>query len=298
MLVAIRRQATLKFYDVKKKAWQEFGGNIPVDELCGAVTSFGNYIYVGGYQAVYRYSIDSNTWDKLPAMRNSKGGRYQLIVLGEYLYAIGNYPERYSFREKSWQRIANSKTTSSTSASAVLNSCIYAVNDSLTQVFDASKNRWVEKKNNLCCRSSGYAFVYNDKLIIAGGTIIAQLEQEIAVSGGISRLRSRLRNETTNVKTNVKTVEVYCEKNDRWSEVTQTHIDPDDDTFAFEAENTIFLKLQNLVFDTGIRVSPDDPFPVNLDEWRNVTASVGSGSLITYAPLNLNKLLGDMKDSS
>ena len=77
----------------------------------------------------------------------------------------------------------------------------------------------------------------------------------------------------------------------------RTHVDPSDLTFAFEAENTIFLKLRNFIFDTGIRVSPDNLFPVNLDEWRNVTASVDSSSVITYAPLNLNKLLGDMKDS-
>ena len=287
-MVAVKRGAPLKFFDATTKMWQEFGGKEPLWAAVNyghyyAVTSFGNHIYVGGLQTVYRYSIDSNTWDELPKMRISKNGRYQLIVLGEYLYAIGNNPERYSFREKTWQRIA-AEATSETSAAAVLNGCIYAVDDSLTQVFDASKNLWVKKANNLCRRRSGYAFVYNEKLIIAGGTITTQQRD--------------WRGFSESVKTNVKTVEVYCEKNDRWLEVAQTHVDPDDVTFAFEAENTIFLKLRNFIFDTGIRVSPDEPFPVNLDEWRNVTASVDDYSVITYAPLNLNKLLGDMKDSS
>ena len=261
-----------------KKMWQEFGETIPINEPCLAVTSFGNYIYVGsGNQTVFRYSIDSNTWDKLPTMRHLHRKRhvYQLIVLGEYLYAIGNHPERYSFREKTWQRIA-SEGTIKRPAAAVLNGCIYALDDSLTHVYDASKNLWVEKANNLCCRRSGCAFVYNGKLIIAGGTIENMYHGEYCA----------------------RTVEVYCEESDRWSEVAQTHVDPDDATFAFEAKNTIFLKLENLVFDTGIRVSPDDPFPVNLDGWRNLAASVDDDSVITYAPMNLNKLLGDMKDSS
>ena len=261
-----------------KKMWQEFGETIPINEPCLAVTSFGNYIYVGsGNQTVFRYSIDSNTWDKLPKMRHLYRKRhvYQLIVLGEYLYAIGNHPERYSFREKTWQRIA-AEGTIKRPAAAVLNGCIYALDDSLTHVYDASKNLWVKKANNLCCRRSGCAFVYNGKLIIAGGTIENMYHGEVCA----------------------RTVEVYCEESDRWSEVAQTHVDPDDATFAFEAENTIFLKLENLVFDTGIRVSPDDPFPVNLDGWRNLAASVGDDSVITYAPMNLNKLLGDMKDSS
>ena len=274
-MVAVGPYEPLKFFDVTKKMWQTFGKKVPVNETCLAVTSFGNYIYVGGLQTVHRYSIDSNAWDKLPAMRANKGGNYQLIVLGEHLYAIGNHPERYSFREKTWQRIS-AEGISKTSAAAVLNGCIYAVDDSVTQIFDACKNLWVKKTNNLCRRRLGYAFIYNDKLIIAGG---------------------KFKDEHGNWAA-AKTVEVYCEKNDCWSEVTQTHVDPGDVTFAFEAENTIFLKLRNLMFDTGIQVSPNEPFPVNLDEWRNVTASVDSFSAITYAPVNLNKELGDTEESS
>ena len=205
-MVAVKRNEPLKFFDVTKKMWQECGRDVPVDEHCRAVTSFGNYIYVRGDKTVHRYSIECNTWDKLPAMRANKGGNYQLIVLGEYLYAIGNHPERYSFREKTWQRIA-AEATSEKSAAAELNGCIYAVDDSLTHVFDASKNLWVKKTNKLCRRRSGYAFVYNEKLIIAGGTITTQQRD--------------WRGFSESVKTNVKTVEVYCEKNDRRSEVAQ-----------------------------------------------------------------------------
>ena len=117
----------------------------------------------------------------------------------------GNNPERYSFREKTWQRIS-AEESSEKSAAAVLNGCIYAVDDSLTQVFDPSKNLWVKKTSNLCRRRSGYAFVFNGKLIIAGGTIITP--QKLQGKYGITHM--------TNVTTNVKTVEVYCEKNDRW----------------------------------------------------------------------------------
>ena len=73
--------------------WQTFGRKVPIDEHCRAVTSFGNFIYVGGSHSVYRYSIDSNTWDELPYMSNCKEGMYQLIVLGEHFYAISVCPE-------------------------------------------------------------------------------------------------------------------------------------------------------------------------------------------------------------
>ena len=85
-----------------------------------------------------------------------------------------------------------------------------------------------------------------------------------------------------------ETVEVYRIETNRWSKVLQR---PSLPGFAFEAENTVFVKIKNLVFDTGIRVSPDEMYPVNLDEWRSVT-ELRFGSLVTCTSVNPKKLLG------
>ena len=196
MLIAVEQNALLTFYDMNTKIWQTFGETVPINEPCRAVTSFGINIYVGGDRTVYRCSIDSDTWDVFPAMRISKGGRYQLIVLGEYLYAIGNNPERYSFREKTWQQIASATNRDYTAA--VLDGCIYAVGQTNTLLFDESRNQWIQKSNNLSDRRSCCRFGYKGKLVIKGGQF----------------LENRVLN-------NSKTVEVYCNETDRWSEVLQ-----------------------------------------------------------------------------
>ena len=149
MLIAVERNAPLKFLDVEKKMWQTFGRKVPIDEHCRAVTSFGNFIYVGGSHSVYRYSIDSNTWDELPYMSNCKEGMYQLIVLGEHFYAISVCPERYSFREKSWQKIASdikhTQTATQVKDIPQVKDILCVVGEAKTLFFDESKNQWVEK---------------------------------------------------------------------------------------------------------------------------------------------------------
>ena len=271
----------LNFYDTTKQQWKEFGEKIPVNEPCQAVVCSGSYIYVGGMQTVYRYNIDSNTWDQLPSMVNNKKGKYQLLVLGDYLYAIGPRPERYSFREKSWQPIADIMSTWSVLGNeesvAVMTDTIYAVGSgrynryALVHCFNPSKNQWEQKATSLSCRINGCAFVCNDKLIVAGG-------QTSSIQGRYI------------VWSPLEAVESYCRETDSWSQIEQKRIAPQDSSFACEADNKIFFKLNNFVFDSGIRVSPDQVYPVKLDEWRNI-AAFELGAVITYAPMNMNKLL-------
>ena len=98
---------------------------------------------------MYRYSIDSNTWDELPYMSNCKEGMYQLIVLGEHFYAISVCPERYSFREKSWQKIASdikyTQTATQVKDIPQVKDILCVVGEAKTLFFDESKNQWVEK---------------------------------------------------------------------------------------------------------------------------------------------------------
>ena len=272
-MISFKEKAKLRFYSTTERKWQEFGEIVPINVKCRAVVSNGNYIYVGNMNTVHRYNIDSDTWDKLPTMRNDKWGRYQLLVLGDYLYAMSAEPERYSFREKAWQPIAAVSSTDLTAA--ILGGKIYAVascrkiTPSLLYFFDLSKNQWIRKLPTLSARPCGTVFVCNNKLILTGGKV-----------------------HNGSCFTDINTVEVYDEASDSWSEVEQTHIAQKDTSFAFEAEGVIFFKLNNFAFDSGIRVSPEDPYVVNLDKWKTL-AAFEKGSLITYAPFNVNKLLGD-----
>ena len=271
----------LKYYDVTKKVWLEYGQDIPIKEKCYSVVSSGNFVFIGSGQKVYRYSIDNNSWDALPPMLTGAyyvQYNYNLFVLGEYLYAFGEtVAKRYSFVEKTWQECA--QVGNSEWAWAVLDECIYAVGYSQTRMFDESKNKWIKKSANLRNRVSCYAFGYKGKLVIVGGKV--QRQEQVKDDFSIKF------NRTVHEKTS--TVEAYCKESNRWSEVTQKHPLPSPFS-GVVVDNTVFIKLNNFVFDSGIKVSPEVLYSPNLNKWTNVTA-VGDTALITYAPLNINKLL-------
>ena len=269
MLIAVKYEAPLKFYDTTKQQWKEFGENIPVNEACRAVVCSCSYIYVGGMKTVYRYNIDSNIWDQLPSMGNTKNGRYQLLVLGDYLYAIGPQPERYSFREKSWQAIADIVPTENaldnSCAAAVIDGNIFTVGsrtpneNALVHCYDPSRNQWEQKASSLKNRINGCTFQCNGKLRITGG----KTKKE---EGWVP----------------LETTESYCKETDSWSLTEPKCTAPEDLSFAFEVDDMIFFRLNNFVLDSGIRVSPDQAlYPVKFEEWSSNVAALDSDSLIT-----------------
>ena len=271
MLIAVEQNAPLKFYDTTKQLWQDCGQNIPVNEVCRAVVCSGSYIFVGGMKTVYQYNIDSKTWHPLPSMGNTKNGRYQLLVLGDYLYAIGPQPERYSFREKSWQPIAdivpNENALDNSCAAAVIDGNIFTVGsrkpneNALVHCYDPSRNQWEQKASSLKNRINGCAFVCNGKLRITGG----KTKKE---EGWLYWLP-------------LETTESYCKETDSWSLTEPKCTAPGDLSFAFEVDDKIFFRLNNFVFDSGIRVSPDQAYPVKFDKWSLNVADLDSDSLIT-----------------
>ena len=60
-------------------------------------------------------------------------------------------------------------------------------------------------------------------------------------------------------------VEVYSEESNTWSIVKQEHI-PDNNLGPVEIEGRVYSIINKFPIDSGIRISPEERYPVPLDE--------------------------------
>lgn len=83
-------------------------------------------------------------------------------------------------------------------------------------------------------------------------------------------------------------VEVYDEENNSWSVVDQSHIPPNN-LGAVEIEGRVYFIINCFPFDSGIRIPPEDVYPVSLDEWENL-GNVDGNAVLCYMPIKVDKL--------
>ena len=293
------KEALAQYFDVDTKLWKPLASVAQLSEItyrCYSAELIGNYLYVVTEAqqqfmfhtyVVYRYHILNNTWEKLPELnvcefrvepRSAPG--ICLCSVSEYLYVItlSNPPQRYDLSNNVWQ--AGEKLNfpehevsfQSVAATVVMNCKIYVIHGckdrrnvdkpAVVHCFDPEKNEW-ERKASTCHPHFGSSiFVVNNRLCVAGGS---------------SRNRS-----------GAQVVELYDKRNDTWSVVEQKHI-PQNNLGAFEIERRVYFLINNFPIDSGIRIPPEENYPVHLGEWENL-AKVSEDAVLCYLPVKRENL--------
>ena len=293
-MVRGNEDALAQYFDVDTKLWKPLASVAQLGEITDSYYSaelIGNYLYVvtevqqqlmcHGY-VVYCYHILNNTWEKLPELyigvnRDKSHSPPKICSVSEYLYVItqSNPPQRYDLSNNVWQageelNFPQHEGIFHSVAATVMNCKIYIIHGckdrenvnkpAVVHCFDPEKNEW-ERKASTCHPHFGSSiFVVNNRLCVAGG------------------FNSR----------GVSSVELYDKRKDTWSVVEQKRIPPNN-LGAFEIERRVYFLINNFPIDSGIRIPPEENFPVHLGEWENL-AKVSKNAVLCYLPVKKENL--------
>ena len=295
-MVRGNEDALTQYFDVDTKLWKPLASVAQLGEItdvCYSAELIGNYLYVvtevqqqlmcHGY-VVYRYHILNNTWEKLPELyigvnRDKSHSPPKICSVSEYLYVItqSNPPQRYDLSNNVWQageelNFPQHEGIFHSVAATVMNCKIYIIHGckdrenvnkpAVVHCFDPEKNEW-ERKASTCHPHFGSSiFVVNNRLCVAGGSSINRSGAQV--------------------------VELYDKHNDTWSVVEQKHI-PQNNLGAFEIERRVYFLINNFPIDSGIRIPPEENYPVHLGEWENL-AKVSENAVLCYLPVKKENL--------
>ena len=293
--------ALAQYFDVDTKLWKPLASVAQLGEItdvCYSAELIGNYQYIvtGVQQAktmheyvVYRYHILNNTWEKLSKLeireikvKSHSPPKICVCSVSEYLYVItqSNPPQRYDLSNNVWQ--AGKKLNCPQDdgifcsvAATEMNCKIYVINGyidhgnvdkpAVVHRFDPEKNEWERKASTCHPHFESSIFVVNNRLCVAGG---------FNSSGPFS--------------TTHPPVELYDKREDTWSVVEQIHI-PHNNLGAFEIERRVYFLINNFPIDSGIRIPPEEKYPVHLGEWENL-AKVNKKAVLCYLPVKKENL--------
>ena len=306
--------AFAQYFDVDTKLWKPLASVAQLDETTNVFCSaelIGSYLFVVTWAVqvsqkidrdfvVYRYHILNNKWEELPELKIRESydlresyylcdtrSRICLCSVSGYLYVItqSNPPQRYSLSTGVLQageefnfvkNVQRDKERIDSVAATVMNCKIYvihgytAVDDhkwvnkpAVVHCFDPEKNEWERKASTCHPHYKSSIFVVNNRLCVAGG---------------LSRNR-----------TWAQVVELHDKRNDAWSVVEQKHI-PKNNLGAFEIERRVYFLINNFPIDSGIRIPPEENYPVHLgDEWKDL-AQVSREAVLCYLPVKKENL--------
>ena len=289
------KEALAQYFDVDTKLWKPLASVAQLGEITKVYYSaelIGNYLYVVWRSLeyfVYRYHVLNNTWEKLPKLniweyKDESCGppRICSCSVGGYLYVItqSKPPQRYDLSNNVWQageklNFPQHEGNFQSVAATVMNCKIYVIHGckdrrnvdkpAVVHCFDPEKNEW-ERKASTCHPHFGSSIlVVNNRLCVAGGS-----------------------NSSRNFPGVPPPVELYDERKDTWSVVEQKHI-PQNNLGAFEIERRVFFLINNFPIDSGIRIPPEENYPVHLGEWENL-AKVSKNAVLCYLPVKRENL--------
>ena len=290
--------ALAQYFDVDTKLWKPLASVAQLGEITDVWYSaelIGNYQYIvtGVQQAktmheyvVYRYHILNNTWEKLSKLeireikvKSHSPPKICVCSVSEYLYVItqSNPPQRYDLSNNVWQagkklNFPQGEGIFHSVAATVMNCKIYVIHGckdrrnvdkpAVVHCFDPEKNEWERKASTCHPHFDSSIFVVNNRLCVAGASH-----------------RNR---------TGAQVVELYDKRNDTWSVVEQKHI-PKNNLGAFEIERRVYFLINNFPIDSGIRIPPEENYPVHLSEWENL-AKVSENAVLCYLPVKKENL--------
>ena len=297
VLVAVLPQSHMIYFDVEEKQWKRLSSLAPVTDIlnCYCAETVGRQLFVAGNiegvgYSTYCYDIETNKWQRheeaLPCGQISS-----LCTVGDYMYAVPSdynmIPQRYSFAKRQWQSFAKFSLSYHYSyyhknRATVLHSKLYVLSglrdpstgfhyNALLHCFDPVTNLWTQKASSCNPHFGSTLLVVNDRLYVAGGY------QSFNGTAGPSDIPAP--------------VEVYDEENNKWSVVDQKHI-PENNLGAVEIEGRVYFIINNFPIDSGIRIPPEEVYPVYLGDWKNL-GNVANNTSLCYAPLKRDSVQAD-----
>ena len=305
-MVRGNEDALAQYFDVDTKLWKPLASVAQLGEItdvCYSAELIGNYQYIvtGVQQAktmheyvVYRYHILNNTWEKLSKLeireikvKSHSPPKICVCSVSEYLYVItqSNPPQRYDLSNNVWQageklNFPQHEGSFHSVAATVMNCKIYIIHGckdrenvdkpAVVHCFDPEKNEW-ERKASTCHPHFGSSIlVVNNRLCVAGGFNSTSVFHSILRLGGSPP------------------VELYDKRKDTWSVVEQKLI-PYNNLGAFKIERRVYFLINNFPIDSGIRIPPEENYPVHLGEWENL-AKVSKNAVLCYLPVKKENL--------
>ena len=305
-MVRGNEDALAQYFDVDTKLWKPLASVAQLGEItdeCHSAELIGNNLYVvteaqqqqGCHEnVVYRYHILNNTWEKLPKLnigvdrdKSRRPPKIFLCSVSEYLYVIApsSPPQRYDLSNNVWQageklNFPQHEGIFHSVAATVMNCKIYVIHGckdrenvdkpAVVHCFDPEKNEW-ERKASTCHPHYGSSiFVVNNRLCVAGGSNSSSVVYSfLGLRGSPS-------------------VELYDKRKDTWSVVEQKLI-PHNNLGAFEIDRRVYFLINNFPIDSGIRIPPEENYPVHLGEWENL-AKVSKNAVLCYLPVKKENL--------
>ena len=295
VLVAVLPQSHMMYFDVEKKQWKKLSSLAPVTDIlnCFCAETVGRQLFVAGNiegvgYSTCCYDIETNKWqrheDALPC-----GEIRSLCTVGNYMYAIPSHyskiPQRYSFAKRQWQSFAKFSLFYGdiyyhNNGATVLHSKLYVLSGlhpntrcycAVLHCFDPVTNLWTQKASSCNPHFGSTLFVVTGRLYVAGG--YDSINSNNMPCG------------------NPAPVEVYDEENNKWSIVDQKHI-PQNTLGAVEIEGRVYFIINNFPIDSGIRIPPEEVYPVYLGDWKNL-GNVANNTSLCYAPLKRDSVQAD-----
>lgn len=156
----------------------------------GAVELDGKLIVCGGYdrgeclQGVEAFTIQTNTWSRMPSMGRARG-RLSMAVLNGFIYVCGGSDgwhelacvERFDSNKQMWSYVASMIKQRSSHGVATLNGKLYCVGGCEGQrsmaeceVYDPATNQWSPIAPLNTARSQACVVVVDGRLLAIGGT--------------------------------------------------------------------------------------------------------------------------------
>ena len=282
-------------FDTEEKQWKQLSSLAPVTDVSNfyCAETVGRQLFVAGIiQCVgyfaYCYDIETNKWQRHEDAHPC-GQISSLCTVGDYMYAVpSNYsmiPQRYSFPKRQWQSFAKFSLTLDYSyyhnnGATVLHSKLYVLSglrspmggycNALLHCFDPVTNLWEQKASSCNPHFGSTLLVVNGRLYVAGGCQSHNGDEPWG---------------------NPAPVEVYDEENNKWSVVDQKHI-PQNNLGAVEIEGRVYFVINNFPIDSGIRIPPEEVYPVYLGDWKNL-GNVASNAALCYVPLKRDSVQAD-----
>ena len=299
--------ALAQYFDVDTKLWKPLASFDRLGEItdeCHSAELIGNYLYVvaeaqqqqGCHEyVVYRYHILNNTWEKLAKLNikerkdeSRSPAKICVCSVSEYLYVItqSNPPQRYDLSNNVWQagkklNFPQHEGIFHSVAATVMNCKIYIIHGckdrenvikpAVVHCFDPEKNEWERKASTCHPHFESSIFVVNNRLCVAGGFNSSSGSLSLLLGLGGS-----------------PPVELYDKRNDTWSVVEQKLI-PHNNLGAFKIERRVYFLINNFPIDSGIRIPPEENYPVHLGEWENL-AKVSKNAVLCYLPVKKENL--------
>ena len=289
----------MMYFDTEEKRWKQLSSLAPGTDVlnCYCAETVGRQLFVAGIIAgigysTYCYDIETNKWqrheDAFPCGQISS-----LCTVGDYMYAVPSdysmIPQRYSFSKRQWQSFATFSLCHHDSychnnGATVLHSKLYVLTsgqslmdltrgvycNALLHCFDPVTNLWEQKASNINPHFGSTLFVVNGRLYVAGGYQSFKGDKP---------------------RGNPAPVEVYDEENNKWSVVDQKHI-PQNNLGAVEIEGRVYFIINNFPIDSGIRIPPEEVYPVYLGDWKNL-GNVANNAALCYVPLKRDSVKAD-----